>query len=200
MPILGFTLRGVDCDPPRERALEVSVVATNGRWEHEGCGLPNSPSLMFRCSQADPAMSNVRLRNTSNWGEHWDTFRIFHDFFISILRNWSKHDKKHDHHKYSKMFFSPQFPWRDPRLHRSWIDYPIVPWRNMAWWQHVATVLGFTSNSHGKMGAFPPAILAHLWASPPAKQTEAVFQADSQIAADLHRLCTNSKLSKFSSS
>ena len=69
MPILGFTLRGVDCDPPRERALEVSV-ATNGRWEHEGCGLPNSPSLMFRCSQADPAMSNVRLRNTSNWGEH----------------------------------------------------------------------------------------------------------------------------------
>ena len=120
--------------------------------------------------------------------------------FSSAFWGTGRSMKKHDHHKYSKMFFSPQFPWRDQRLHRSWIDYPIVPWQNMAWWQHVATVLGFTSNSHGKMGAFPPAILAHLWASPPAKQTEAVFQADSQIAADLHRLCTNSKLSKFSSS
>ena len=137
------------------------------------------------------------LRHLSNFP--W----LFHQHFEELVKAWqimTKNMTITNTYKYSKMFFSPQFPWRDPRLHRSWIDYPIVPWRNMAWWQHVATVLGFTSNSHGKMGAFPPAILAHLWASPPAKQTEAVFQADSQIAADLHRLCTNSKLSKFSSS
>lgn len=57
MPILGFTLRGVDCDPPRERALEVSVVATNGLWEHEAMkGVDCRTALVSRSVAAKPIL------------------------------------------------------------------------------------------------------------------------------------------------